>query len=153
VEPGVRGGARRSAARAQRASRADSYERVEIASRAAWRRWLSKNHARSESIWLVTFKKHTGARHVPYGDVVEVALCFGWIDSVPRKLDEDRSMVLLSPRKPGSPWSKLNKERVERLIAAGLMTAMGLAKVESAKADGSWTKSRRWSPRGISRPR
>lgn len=126
--------------KAKKPSRMDAYERVEIESRSAWRRWLTKNHTRGESIWLVTFKKHAGARHVPYGDVVEEALCFGWIDSVPRKLDAERSMVLLSPRNAGSPWSNLNKERVARLIAGGLMTPAGQAKIDAAKADGSWTK-------------
>lgn len=113
--------------------------RVEIRSRAQWRRWLAKNHGLSGSIWLVTFKKSAGSTHVPYADVVEEALCFGWIDSRPAKLDEQRSMLLLSPRKPGSPWSKLNKQRVGRLSKARLMTPAGEAAVERAKADGSWT--------------
>jgi uncharacterized protein YdeI (YjbR/CyaY-like superfamily) len=99
---------------------------------------LEKNHARQGGIWLVTFKKHCGDKYVPYDDVVEEALCFGWIDSVTRKLDEDRTMLWLSPRKPGSGWSKLNKERVEKTIAAGLMTPAGLEKIEAAKQEGSW---------------
>lgn len=121
-------------------TRMDGYERVEITSRPQWRAWLERNHSRAESIWLVTYKKHTGDRHVPYAHVVEEALCFGWIDSVPRRLDESRSMLLLSPRKPKSPWSALNKKRIVALIAQGLMTPIGMAKIDAAKSDGSWTK-------------
>jgi uncharacterized protein YdeI (YjbR/CyaY-like superfamily) len=116
----------------------DQAERVQIESRGEWRTWLEKNHDRQSGIWLVTFKKHCGDKYVPYDDLVEEALCFGWIDSVTRKLDEDRSMLWLSPRKPGSGWSKLNKERVERTIEMGLMTPAGLEKIYAAKQDGSW---------------
>jgi uncharacterized protein YdeI (YjbR/CyaY-like superfamily) len=119
------------------------YLRVEVTSRNQWREWLAENHARSGPVWLVTFKKSASsaelaAKHVAYAEVVEEALCFGWVDSVPRKLDADRGMLLMSPRRAGSPWSGLNKRRVGALIEAGLMTAAGLAKVEAAKADGSW---------------
>ena len=116
----------------------DDLERVEVFSRPDWRDWLSKNHARSESIWLITHKKHTGDRYLSYDAIVEESLCFGWIDSLPRKLDQDRSMLLISPRKKKSVWSKLNKERVEKLIKTGAMTPAGMKKIESAKADGSW---------------
>ena len=116
----------------------DKSERVQIESRGELRAWLEKNHDRENGIWLVTFKRHCSDRSVPYDDIVEEALCFGWIDSVTRRLDEDRTMLWLSPRKPGSGWSKLNKERVERVIAAGLMTSPGLEKIEAAKRDGSW---------------
>lgn len=115
-----------------------AFKRVEITSRAQWRAWLDTNHDCGESVWLVTYKKKVGALHVPYSDLVEEALCFGWIDSLPRKLDDDRTMLLLSPRKPGSAWSVANKERAERMIAVGLMTPAGLAKIEQAKADGKW---------------
>jgi uncharacterized protein YdeI (YjbR/CyaY-like superfamily) len=114
------------------------YEQVEIRSRAAWRAWLKKNHAQTESIWLVYFKKSEGKLHLPYAEIVEEALCFGWIDSLPRKLDEKRGMLLISPRKKGSPWSGLNKTRVQHLIERGLMTPMGMEKIQRAKADGSW---------------
>ena len=117
----------------------DDYQRVEVTSRAQWRGWLAENHQQSVSIWLVTYKKHAGATYLSYDAVVEEALCFGWIDSVPRKLDADRTMLLLSPRRAKSPWSKLNKERVAKMAAAGQMTAAGDAKIEQAKADGSWT--------------
>lgn len=117
----------------------DDYPRVEITSRSEWRMWLHANHARPGGVWLVTWKK-PDPRHVPYAAVVEEALCFGWIDSLPRKLDDARSMLLLGPRKAGSAWSKANKDRVERLTAEGLMAAPGLAKVEEAKRSGLWTK-------------
>jgi uncharacterized protein YdeI (YjbR/CyaY-like superfamily) len=86
----------------------------------------------------VYFKKATGKPRVTYDEAVEEALCFGWIDSLPRKFDRDRSKLLFTPRKRKSVWSKLNKERVEKLIASGLMTEIGLAKIEAAKQDGSW---------------
>jgi uncharacterized protein YdeI (YjbR/CyaY-like superfamily) len=113
-------------------------ERVQIESRSEWRAWLEKNHDRHNGAWLVTFKKHRGDKYVAYNDVVEEALCFGWIDSLPRKLDEDRTMLWMSPRKPGSGWSKLNKERVKKMTAAGQMNPAGVEKVEAAKQDGSW---------------
>lgn len=115
-------------------------ERVEVTSRAELRAWLEAHHGRSESIWLVSYKKAAGERYIPYDAIVEEALCFGWVDSLPRKLDALRSMLLLSPRKPGSAWSAINKARVERLAAAGLIAPSGLAKIEAAKADGSWTR-------------
>jgi uncharacterized protein YdeI (YjbR/CyaY-like superfamily) len=106
--------------------------------RAEWRSWLAANHTRTEGIWLISYKKATGKLRFDYNDAVEEALCFGWIDSKPNKLDAERSLLWFAPRKPGTGWSKLNKERVERTIAAGLMAAPGLAKVEAAQQDGSW---------------
>jgi uncharacterized protein YdeI (YjbR/CyaY-like superfamily) len=91
-----------------------------------------------EGVWLISYKKATGKPRVDYNDAVEEALCFGWIDSKPNKLDDERSMLWFAPRKPGSGWSRINKERVERMIAAGLMTEVGLAKIEAAKQDGVW---------------
>jgi len=87
----------------------------------------------------VTYKKASGGPYVAYGDIVEEALCFGWVDSVPRKLDAERSQLLVTPRKRGSRWSKANKARIERLTAAGLLAPAGSAAVERAKADGTWT--------------
>jgi uncharacterized protein YdeI (YjbR/CyaY-like superfamily) len=88
----------------------------------------------------VTYKKATGKPRIEYEEAVEAALCFGWIDSKPAKLDDERSMLYFAPRKPGSAWSKANKQRVERLISAGLMMPAGLAKLEDAKRDGSWSR-------------
>ena len=98
-----------------------------------------KNHARTEGVWLITYKKATGKPRVEYDEAVEEALCFGWVDSKPNKLDDERSLLYFAPRKGGTGWSKPNKVRIERLIAAGLMMPAGLAKVEAAKQDGTWT--------------
>ena len=117
----------------------DDKPRITIATRLEWRKWLSSNHTQTEGIWLVTYKKNSGMPYLPYNDVVEEALCFGWIDSLPRKLDEQRTMLYISPRKTASNWSKANKDRVTKLTEQGLMTAAGLAKVEQAKIDGSWS--------------
>ncbi len=115
-----------------------SYEQVTVRTRAEWRAWLTQHYQRSTSIWLVTFKKGSGQPSLPYAEIVEEALCFGWVDSRPAKLDEQRSMLLISPRRRGSGWSRVNKERIARLIEQGLMMPPGLAKVEAAQADGSW---------------
>ncbi len=112
---------------------------IEVTSRKVLRDWLAANHFTAGSTWLITHKKSEGSKYVTYDDVVEELLCFGWVDSLPRKLDVVRSMLLIAPRKPASNWSKLNKERVERMIAAGLMMPSGLALVEAAKRSGAWT--------------
>lgn len=109
-------------------------------SRAEWRAWLEAHHTQSEGIWHIYYKKASGKPRVTYEESVEEALCFGWIDSVANKLDEERSMQRFAPRKPGSGWSRPNKERIERLLAAGLMMPAGLAKIEAAQQDGSWDK-------------
>jgi uncharacterized protein YdeI (YjbR/CyaY-like superfamily) len=107
-------------------------------SRQAWRAWLAEHHTRDEGVWFIRFKQATGKPIVRYEEAVEEAICFGWIDSLGRKLDQERTMLYFAPRKPGSGWSRLNKERVARMIQAGRMTAAGQAKVDAAKADGSW---------------
>jgi len=104
----------------------------------AWRAWLEEHYTQAEGIWLISYKKASGKPRFDYDEAVEEALCFGWIDSKPGKLDEERSMLWFAPRKAGTGWSKHNKERVEKLIAQGRMTPAGLAKIEAAKADGSW---------------
>jgi uncharacterized protein YdeI (YjbR/CyaY-like superfamily) len=109
-------------------------------SRAEWRDWLKKNHKRERGIWLVTYKKFTGKPRLEYAEAVEEALCFGWVDSKPGVVDEERSRLWMAPRKAGSAWSKLNKERVARLIAEKRMTAAGLEKIEAAKKDGAWDR-------------
>lgn len=112
---------------------------VHALTRAEWRAWLEANHARTEGVWLITYKKATGKPRLEYGESVEEALCFGWVDSKPGKLDDERTMLYFAPRKPRSGWSKPNKDRVARLIEADLMRPAGLAKVEAAQKDGSWT--------------
>lgn len=113
---------------------------IEIRSRAEWRAWLEANHTEPESVGVITYRNSAGDRYVSYEDVVEEALCFGWIDSTRRKLDEKRTVLLVAPRKRGSGWSRVNKERIERLIVADQMTSAGLEKIEAAKADGSWLR-------------
>lgn len=113
---------------------------VQPSHRDEWRAWLERNHDRSDGVWLVSYKKAAGKPTVTYPEAVEEALCFGWIDSKPGKLDDERTMLWYSPRKPGSGWARTNKERIERLMAEGRMTPAGLAKIEAAKADGSWTR-------------
>lgn len=107
-------------------------------SRAEWRAWLDTNHTRKEGVWLVSYKKATGKPRFDYDAAVEEALCYGWVDSIAKTVDEERARLYFAPRKKGSGWSKPNKERVERMLAAGLMAPAGLAKIESAKQDGSW---------------
>jgi uncharacterized protein YdeI (YjbR/CyaY-like superfamily) len=101
--------------------------------------WLLDHHARSAGVWLVFYEKGTGLPRFEYEEAVEEALCFGWIDSKPNKLDETRSMLWFAPRKPRTGWSRPNQERIERLTRSGLMHAAGLVKVEQAKVDGSWS--------------
>ena len=113
-------------------------EQVAIETAAELRRWLTQNHASSSSVWLVTWKKNSGHPHVSYDEIVDQCLCFGWVDSLPSKLDELRTMLRISPRDPKSNWSRANKARVSRLIEAGLMEPSGTAVVDHAKKCGTW---------------
>lgn len=108
------------------------------ANRAEWRQWLQENHATAQGVWLIYFKKGSGKTRVEYAEAVEEALCFGWIDSVVKPIDEFSYKQLITPRKPKSNWSKLNKERVERLIEAGMMTEAGFRTIDIAKQKGTW---------------
>lgn len=117
----------------------DRFEKVEVSSRSELRNWLAANYEQKDSVWLVTYKKLVPEKYVSYDDVVEEVICFGWIDSRPAKLDEERSMLLISPRKRTSKWSKVNKDRVEKLEMLGLLLPPGLAKIEQAKRDGTWS--------------
>ena len=119
-------------------SKIDQYGRFYARNRKEWREWLEKNYDTSPGIWLIYHKKCADKTCVSYDDTVEGALSFGWIDSKVNKLDDERYMQVFTPRKPKSIWSKINKQRVEKLIEQGLMTPAGLEKIETAKADGSW---------------
>jgi uncharacterized protein YdeI (YjbR/CyaY-like superfamily) len=112
---------------------------IHAKTRAEWRAWLEQYHTRREGVWLISYKKATGKPRLSYDESVEEALCFGWIDSKPNKIDDERSMLWFAPRKSGTGWSRLNKTRVERLMAQGLVQPAGLIKMETAKQDGSWT--------------
>ena len=111
-----------------------------VKTRKEWRDWLEKNHAIFNEIWLVYYKKHTGKPRIPYDDAVEEALCFGWIDSIVKRLDEERFCQKFTPRNDRSQWSELNKQRAEKMIEQGLMTEAGLFKVRVAKKSGEWDK-------------
>lgn len=100
---------------------------LRVTSRQQWRAWLSKHHTSSPGIWFVFYKAHTGITSVPLEDMVREALCFGWIDSLVKRLDDERYAVKVTPRKPTSKWSDINRKRWTELEAAGLLTAAGIA--------------------------
>ncbi len=104
--------------------------------RAAWRQWLAQNHQTEQAVWLVYDKG--SERTMSWSDIVQESLCFGWIDSRPRKRDDGKSMIYISRRKPKSVWSKINKTHIQNLNELGLMAPAGLVAVEKAKANGSW---------------
>lgn len=104
-----------------------------------WRKWLEKNHISKQSIWLVFHTKSSGKPTITWSEAVDVALCFGWIDSRKMKIDKETSHQFFSKRKAQSTWSKINKEKVKHLIDKGLMTKLGYESIEIAKQNGSWT--------------
>lgn len=115
------------------------FDRVDISSEADLIDWLDRNHQTAESVWLVLWKKSVPRKYLDREKLLAAILRYGWIDSLPRKMDERRSMLLISPRKPGSAWSALNKRIVERLETRGLMQPAGVAVVAAARDDGSWS--------------
>lgn len=115
----------------------DGLKRVEIATAQGLREWLEKNHKQADSVWLVTFKKSSGAKYVSTGEVLDELVAFGWIDGIRQKVDDERTMQLISPRRT-KPWAKSYKDRAERLIAEGRMSESGQASVDEAKASGAW---------------
>ena len=114
------------------------FKLFEAKERGEWYNWLKENHKISPGIWLVYYKKNSKKDTISYDEAVEVALSFGWIDSKVNALDAQRYMQVFTPRKSGSIWSKLNKQRIRKLIKKGLMEPSGIEKVEQAKEDGSW---------------
>lgn len=113
-------------------------KQVYVKTRDEWRDWLTQNHDKSAGIWLVFFKKHTGKPTLEYDAAVEEALGFGWIDSIIKKLDDERYVRKFTPRKPGSRWSESNKKRIEQLITQGRMNESGILSVTKAKESGLW---------------
>jgi uncharacterized protein YdeI (YjbR/CyaY-like superfamily) len=105
-------------------------KKLYVAGREEWRSWLEKNHDKEQEIWLVYYHKGSGRPRIPYNDAVEESLCFGWIDSTVKKVDEDSFAQRFTPRRAGSRLSEMNKVRVERLIGAGRMTQSGLEKIK-----------------------
>src|SRR5690606_1155577 len=108
-------------------------------SQAAWRQWLVKYHLSKSAVWLVFYRKSSNKPSLTWSEAVDVALCFGWIDSKKVKIDDEASRQLFSRRKPQSTWSKINKEKVQRLIAEGRMETAGYESIEIARQNGSWT--------------
>ncbi len=117
----------------------DEAEELHFTTAAEWRAWLAEHHRQPQGVWLVQYKPRTGKPAIDYEDAVCEALCFGWIDSTYRRIDDERGALWWSPRRKGSMWARTNKARVERLEAEGRMTDAGRAAIERAKADGSWT--------------
>jgi uncharacterized protein YdeI (YjbR/CyaY-like superfamily) len=117
---------------------ADDLPVLLFASKGELEAWLEENHADAEGLWLKIAKKGSGVESVDYAEGLELALCFGWIDSQKRGFDETFFLQRFTPRRPHGKWSKINRAKAEELIAAGAMTAAGLAEVEAAKADGRW---------------
>jgi uncharacterized protein YdeI (YjbR/CyaY-like superfamily) len=103
-----------------------------------WRKWLEKNYDKESHVWLALYKKGSGKKGMTLEESVEEAMCFGWIDGKLKKFDAERFILRFSPRKANSVWSKINKERAQRLMKSGRMTAAGLAKIEEAKKSGFW---------------
>jgi uncharacterized protein YdeI (YjbR/CyaY-like superfamily) len=116
----------------------DDVERVEVTSAEALHAWLAEHHLDRSRALLVRWKKGRGP-YVAHADVVRVLLCFGWIDTTARAVDDDRAAVMITPRRPTSGWSRVNKEHVEHLLATGRMQPAGQAAIDRAKANGSWS--------------
>ncbi len=117
----------------------DDRPHLEVATRAELRSWLDTNHAASNGVWLITWKRSSERPGPTYDEIVEECLCFGWIDSRPGTLDATRSKRLITPRRRGSGWSAVNKRRVAELEARGALHAAGISVIEAARADGSWS--------------
>ena len=118
-------------------TKTENFEQVEVTSAQQLRDWLEANHTQSESVWLVTYKKHTGNKYVSTQEILDEVLCFGWIDGIRRKLDADRTMQLIAPRQT-QHWAKTYKDRVAKLEQAGRMHPAGLKAIEESKRSGLW---------------
>lgn len=116
----------------------DKREEVLINTREEWRQWLEDSHQSAQSVWIICNTKKSGLPAVGWSELVEEALCFGWIDSTRKTIDEGSFKQLFSRRKPNSTWSRINKEKVQKLIDDGLMKEAGHACIRVAKENGSW---------------
>jgi uncharacterized protein YdeI (YjbR/CyaY-like superfamily) len=119
-------------------SSATEYPRIHPKTAAEWRRWLHANHDKARGVWLVAYKAATGKARLAYDDSIPDALRYGWIDSLNKPLDDERTALLFTPRKAGSGWSRTNKVRIAQLLKEERMEPAGLAKIAAAKRDGSW---------------
>lgn len=118
--------------------RTENFEKVEVSNAAQLRDWLEANHGQAEAIWLVTYKKHVAEKYISVQEILDELLCFGWIDGIRRKLDDDRTMQLLSPRRT-QHWARSYKERVARLEREGRMHPAGRRAVAESKRNGLWS--------------
>lgn len=112
-----------------------------VSNRDDWRLWLSKNHDVEKEVWLIYYKQHTGKPSLSYDDSVEEALCFGWVDSIIKRLNDEKFARKFTPRTGKSTWSETNKKRVEKMTIKGKMTEAGLARIKEAKENGNWFKA------------
>jgi uncharacterized protein YdeI (YjbR/CyaY-like superfamily) len=113
-----------------------------VTNRNDWRNWLEKNHDAAKEVWLIYYKKHTGKPSISYEDTVEEALCFGWVDSILKRLDDDRCARKFTPRKSSSSWSESNKKRAEKMIREQRMTETGMERIREARERGEWSRAR-----------
>jgi uncharacterized protein YdeI (YjbR/CyaY-like superfamily) len=118
-------------------------ERINFHDRKLWRKWLEKNHAGKSGVWLVFYKKKTGKPSLSYEDAVEEALCFGWIDNLVKRVDDESYVQKFTSRKATSTWSATNKKRVQKMIRQGWMTAAGLRAIEEAKRSNTWSTAKK----------
>jgi uncharacterized protein YdeI (YjbR/CyaY-like superfamily) len=116
-----------------------SIESFTPGSRQQWRKWLEKNHSKKQSVWLILYRKESDIPTLDWSDAVDEALCFGWIDSTRKSIDKEKFMQRFSIRKPNGTWSKINKQKIKRLMKEGLMTTAGVKVIEAAKENGSWS--------------
>ena len=114
-------------------------EELHMTDRSSWRSWLEKNHDTKDEVWLIFYKKHTGKPNVTYDEAVEEALCFGWIDSIVKRIDDEKFARKFTPRKIRSKWSESNKKRADKMIMQGKMMRAGLELVNEAKKRGEWS--------------
>ncbi|MFH0759816.1 MAG: YdeI/OmpD-associated family protein [Bacteroidota bacterium] len=121
-------------------SKADQAKQLRVSGIDGWTRWLEQNHDREKVVWLVFLKKGAGAVPLDYPMALDEALCYGWVDSLLKKIDEREYMRKFTPRKPGSTWSEVNKKSVERLIGEGRMKPPGFKTIEAARQNGMWDK-------------
>jgi len=118
----------------------ETSDKLYVTSRDDWRAWLRRNHDKEKQVWVIYYKKHTGKPSIPYDDSVEEALCFGWVDSIIRRIDDEKFARKFTPRKAKSRWSEANKKRARKMMKEGKMTDAGLGKIREAEKSGEWSR-------------
>jgi len=119
----------------------ETSDKLYVTSRDDWRAWLRRNHDKEKQVWVIYYKKHTGKPSIPYDDSVEEALCFGWVDSIIRRIDDEKFARKFTPRKAKSRWSEANKKRARKMMKEGKMTDAGLGKIREAEKSGEWSRT------------